>query len=65
MPLINDLVRLVSRMPPEGLAILTSLIRNILDSDDPMRAAKRASAAAAASQASEQILKRVLKSLGQ
>ena len=64
MSLIGDLMKLVSRMPPEGLAILTKLVRALLDADDPMRAAKRAAVAAASAEATEQVIKRALKARG-
>lgn len=59
--MINDIIRLVSKLPPEGLALVGKLIRAILSSPDPMRAARRAATAAAASKASEEVLKRTLK----
>lgn len=58
--IVDDLLRTVSKLPPEGLAILGKIFQAIRGSKDPMRAAKRAAAAAASKEVSEAALKKIL-----
>jgi len=46
--LLTDLMRLVAKLPPEGLALLGKLVKALLNSPDPLNAIKAATAAAAA-----------------
>lgn len=58
---IADLVKLISRLPPEGLALIGKLIRSLLTSKDPMRAVKRATIAAASEAAAEKLIREGLR----
>jgi hypothetical protein len=61
MNLIGDVLKLVSKLPPEGLALVVKLIRALTSSPDPMRAVKRAAIAAASETASEKLIRAGLK----
>ena len=58
--IFDSIARLLSRLPPEGYAVLAKLINTLLTSSDPLEATKRAAIAAASAQASEEALKRAL-----
>ena len=60
MNLIGDVLKLVSKLPPEGLAVLGRLVKALLSSPDPMRAVKRAALAAASEQASDAAIRKAL-----
>jgi hypothetical protein len=61
MNLISEVLKLVSKLPPEGLELVVKLVRALTSSDDPMRAVKRAAATAASEAASEKIIRESLK----
>ena len=58
MSLINDVLKLVSKLPPEGLELLSGLIKMILKSPDPLDSVKRAAAVTAVRKAYRAPLKR-------
>jgi hypothetical protein len=58
---LADLVKLIAKLPPEGLALVGKLLRALVSSPDPMRAVKRAAAAAASEAGSERIIREGLK----
>jgi len=58
--ILEAVLKLVSKLPPEGLALLGKLINSLLNSDDPMRAVKRAALAAASEKASDAVLRKRL-----
>lgn len=60
MNLVGEVLKLVSKLPPEGLALVVKLVRALTSSPDPMRAVKRAAAAAASEKASDIIIRRRL-----
>ena len=57
--MLDDILKLVSRLPPEALALLAKLVRTLLTSKDPESALRRATAAAS-EQGSEAALKKLL-----
>jgi hypothetical protein len=61
MNVIGEVLRLVSKLPPEGLALVEKLVRALVSSPDPMRAVKRAAMAAASEAASEKIIREALR----
>lgn len=61
MNILSEVVKLISKLPPEGLAVLGRLVKSMLSSPDPMRAVKRAAAAVASEKASDEVIKRALK----
>lgn len=61
MNVIGDLVKLIAKLPPEGLALVGKLVKTLLTADDPMRAVKRAAAAAASEAASEKLIREAMK----
>lgn len=60
MNILGDVVKLISKLPPEGLALLGKLVRALVGSPDPMRAVQRAAIAAGAEKATEEALKKAL-----
>ncbi len=60
MGLLDDVLQLVSKLPPGALALLSKLMRTLLASKDPVSALRRATLAAASEQASEEALKKLL-----
>ena len=54
--IIEQIAKLISRLPPEGLAVLGKLVRTLLTSPDPLEATKRAAMAAASKAASDKII---------
>lgn len=61
---LAQLVRLISRLPPEGLSAIARLLALLLRAQDPLAAVQRASVAAASSAASEAALRRALRPRG-
>ena len=59
--LIGDVLKLVSKLPPEGLDLLSKLVKALLGSPDPLRAVKRAALAAASEKAADETIRRALK----
>lgn len=49
--MIDKVLALVSKLPPEGLALFVKLVNALLSSKDPLDAMKRATMAAAAKKA--------------
>lgn len=60
MNIIGEVVKLISKLPPEGLALFGKLVKALLSSPDPMRAVKRAALAVASEKASDAVLRRRL-----
>lgn len=51
MNILADIIKLISKLPPEGLALLSQLVRALYTSRDPEAALKRSIAATAAKKA--------------
>jgi hypothetical protein len=60
---LQTLTQLLSRMPPEGLSAVDQLLKAVLNSKDPMRAARLAAIAAASKTATEAAIEAALKKL--
>ena len=58
--ILDAVLKLVSKLPPEGLAFLGKLINALINADDPLRAVKRAALAAASEKASDAVLRKRL-----
>ncbi len=61
---IADFIKLISKLPPEGLALVGKLLRALLGAKDPLRAVKRAATAAASEEASERLIREGLRRTG-
>lgn len=59
--MLDDILRLVSKLPPEALSLLARLVRSLLASKDPQAALRRAALAAASEEVSEAALRRMLR----
>lgn len=55
--MIENLLKLVSRLPPDGLDVLGRLFSSLLSHDDPMRAVERAAAAVASEKTSDEVIR--------
>ena len=58
--ILEAVLKLVSKLPPEGLTLVVKLLNTLFNSDDPMRAVKRATIAAASEKASDAVLRKRL-----
>lgn len=60
MNIIGEVVKLISKLPPEGLEAFGRLVKALFTSGDSLRAVQRAAAAVASEKASDEILRRRL-----